>query len=96
MAQLNAEQIVAHLKSIERELINNRDEYDGGSSGATWLKNRMLGRAAGYLEQAIADLNTINNLTAILMPSAKILEPLKTIQIKAVHCPTIRVSLRAH
>jgi hypothetical protein len=56
MAQLNAEQIIAHLKSIEKELISNRDEYEGGSSGATWLKNRMLGRATGYLKQAIAEL----------------------------------------
>jgi hypothetical protein len=56
MADLNAEQVVAHLKSIEQELISTRDGYAGGSSGARWLKNRMLGRAAGYLKQAIAEL----------------------------------------
>lgn len=56
MTQLNAEQVIARLKSIEHELTSSRDEYDGSSSGATWLKNRMLGRATGYLKQAIAEL----------------------------------------
>jgi hypothetical protein len=56
MAQLNAEQLVANLKSINQELISNKDEYKGGSSGARWLKKRMLERAIGYLNQAIAEL----------------------------------------